>query len=688
MIKQIEMNKILIILIFVLYSPFCIGQKVNLTYDNNGGQGNRISTDYLKGTEIELMSSAARFSKDGSFLSGWSTSSDGTGVDYNLGEKITIEDNLTLYAKWTNLSFGCKVTYMLQGSSTRTFPDPNTYANGAEVTVMKNQFQFDSYVFKGFNTKNDGTGISYQPGDKFVISSDITLYAQLESGVSGPQNITANVIKGSKVAELKWDAVSNACSYKVYFKSNTDSLYKFETEIKDETSFVFKDLEVQTFYRFAVSAIVSGEETSKTISNKIQTGSSELIMLDMPVIKGYENAGSSVVMSNSPLELVINRMEGIQYFFTVNGSEPTNESSKINDEKLIVSPPVSPNETQVKIKIIAINKSGNSPVFSHAFTYKMPKPKSDIPVGGYPMREIPSVCNLSTLDGGTIYYTLDGTNPTKNSPVYKDPIPVSTAGPTTIKAIAVKDGFEDSEIAILDFGPVFGGYEWADPQRFAVKREDPRSTFYPYETEENAVRNHNLNPQKSSYYKILDGDDWKFSWVRKPYDRNSANGLISNGKNSFEMPDFDDSAWDNISVPSCWTTLRDETGKFKYDGPGYSAVGYTWNAAFLGNTGAGAPINPFPPQTNQSTNSATGEIETESGTNSVGTYRKTFTIEKNWDGRMVFLNMAGVSSNTFVWVNGNPVGYAEDRFTNKEFDITPFIKIGENVLAVQVFSMV
>ena len=96
---------------------------------------------------------------------------------------------------------------------------------------------------------------------------------------------------------------------------------------------------------------------------------------------------------------------------------------------------------------------------------------------------------------------------------------------------------------------------------------------------------------------------------------------------------------------------RESNGKFKYDGPAYSAAGYIWNAAFLGNKGAGAPTTPYPPQTNQSTDES-GKVSAEAGTNAVGSYRKTFTISDTWKNKMVFLNLTGVSSDCYIWVNG------------------------------------
>jgi beta-galactosidase len=72
--------------------------------------------------------------------------------------------------------------------------------------------------------------------------------------------------------------------------------------------------------------------------------------------------------------------------------------------------------------------------------------------------------------------------------------------------------------------------------------------------------------------------------------------------------------------------------------------------------------------------------------NPVGTYRRMFSIDPSWGDRAVFLNLDGVDSNCYIWINGQKVGYGEDSYTGKVFDVSPFINYtGQNVIAVQVF---
>lgn len=686
-----QLTLICIVLVLSLFAAFPQGngdsKSVTLTYFSNGGIGNPVVVKLNVGESVSLLTTIDEFEKEGAFLSGWNTSSDGSGINYNLGERIKLTQSINLYAKWTNLSFGSKVSYSYQNLGNDKFLDPNNYPNGSEVTVLENRSAYPSFAFAGFNTKADGTGIAYFPGDQFTIVSDLTLYGQWIKGISGPNSVSVSQEKGSTSVKVEWEAVKGASLYKIYAQKNGEKEFTLKQEVSDKSSALINKIESNSLYRLAVASIIDGNESLKTISRKIMTKSPVLTNDEAPIVEDYLNSGSTELMSDTPLLIKVDKMDGLKYYYTVDGKKPTNEDKLITNNSLIFHSGETGTTSNFDLQIIAYDESlGYSPVYKHTFQYKMPKPESDIQSGGYSEGSVPKQCVLSSKVSGTIYYTLDGTNPTIHSAIYKEPIPLAAKGTNTIKAIAVKNGFEPSEIAIFDFGVGFGGYEWADSHRFAVKRENPRATFFPYSNEKDALANHNINPERSPYYKSLDGNDWKFKWVRKPYDRNAQNGLLPNGQFSFETPDFNDSNWDTITVPSCWTLARSKDGKFKYDGPAYCPAGYIWSAAFLGNTGLGAPIAPyFPPQTNQSTDPRSGDVTPDAGTNPVGSYRKLFTISKDWDGREIFINFSGVSSACYIWVNGHPVGYAEDRFSNKEFDITPFVKEGENLLAVQVF---
>ena len=71
--------------------------------------------------------------------------------------------------------------------------------------------------------------------------------------------------------------------------------------------------------------------------------------------------------------------------------------------------------------------------------------------------------------------------------------------------------------------------------------------------------------------------------------------------------------------------------------------------------------------------------------NEVGSYRRTFTIPQNWDGREVYLNFDGVDSFFYLYINGKYVGFSKNSRNLASFDVSPYLVKGENVIAVEVY---
>ena len=219
---------------------------------------------------------------------------------------------------------------------------------------------------------------------------------------------------------------------------------------------------------------------------------------------------------------------------------------------------------------------------------------------------------------------------------------------------------------------VFSLTEWsvsesafANVSSFRIGREDARSHFFPFKTEEDAIASQQPNVERDlskSWYKSLDtaaGQTWKFYHVSNPAARASRpnNASIMNS-------DYDDSAWDTIDVPKSWQVSYNDDGTFRYDSPQYSNVTYPW--------------------VNQTPNPSRSNAPTQF--NPVGFYRTSFTVPASFAGRSVFLNFEGVESACYVWVNGHKVGYSQDSFTSKEFKIDEYLNFGgDNTLAVEVF---
>jgi beta-galactosidase len=179
--------------------------------------------------------------------------------------------------------------------------------------------------------------------------------------------------------------------------------------------------------------------------------------------------------------------------------------------------------------------------------------------------------------------------------------------------------------------------DWENPAVVGRNKEPAHCFYIPYKDVETALKN---KPEKSCYYQSLNGT-WKFHWVRKPSDRPM----------NFFKNDYDVSGWNDIVVPGNWELQG-------YGIPIYTDTDY--------------PFPADPPH-----------IPHEY--NPVGSYRREFTIPDRWDARQVFVHFGGVRSAMYVWVNGHSVGYSQGSKTPAEFNITRFLRKGNNCLAVEVY---
>jgi beta-galactosidase len=189
--------------------------------------------------------------------------------------------------------------------------------------------------------------------------------------------------------------------------------------------------------------------------------------------------------------------------------------------------------------------------------------------------------------------------------------------------------------------------DWENEHILHINTEPPRATFIPFATVKQALQDDFTN---SPFYFSLNGE-WKFNWVANPGECPT---------NFFET-NFDDSNWTNIEVPSNWQMK------------GFGTPIYL---------GSGYPFKIDPPRvTDEPPTNWTAFAQRDP----VGSYRKTFELPKNWDGRRVFIHFDGVDSAFYLWVNGVCVGYSQGSRTLAEFDLTAFVKPGLNQIAAQVF---
>ncbi len=203
------------------------------------------------------------------------------------------------------------------------------------------------------------------------------------------------------------------------------------------------------------------------------------------------------------------------------------------------------------------------------------------------------------------------------------------------------------------------GKQWESPAHLAHNKEQPRATFYPFADVTSARK---VLPEASSYWKSLDGN-WKFSWVKHPDLR----------PKDFYKPSFDVSSWDEIPVPSSWNLLGLKENK-KYGTPIYVNQPVIFKHSVVpGDWKGGVMREPNKDWT------------TYDARNEVGSHRRNFTVPADWDGREIFMKFEGVDSFFYLWINGHYVGFSKNSRNAAIFDITRFVKSGENVIAAEVY---
>lgn len=196
------------------------------------------------------------------------------------------------------------------------------------------------------------------------------------------------------------------------------------------------------------------------------------------------------------------------------------------------------------------------------------------------------------------------------------------------------------------------GADWENAKVYERNKERAHATYMPYPSTKAMKADGQrydkpwLDPTGANYLSL--NGTWKLRWSEgaKP---------VLLGKDDFwgDGVSTEGSAWNDITVPSC----LEMNG---YGLPMYVNVDY-----------------PFEDQQPY--------VRMKAGLkNSVGSYRRDFTLPAGWENKRVFLHFDGIYSAAYVYVNGNEVGYTEGANNVSEFDITKYLRTGENNVAVQV----
>jgi len=178
--------------------------------------------------------------------------------------------------------------------------------------------------------------------------------------------------------------------------------------------------------------------------------------------------------------------------------------------------------------------------------------------------------------------------------------------------------------------------EWEDLSVFSVNTEEAHATLNLFQNEQQAL---NLTKEASPLYQSLNGT-WDFTLAKN----------ASEVPEGFYRADYDRSDWGTIPVPANWQFHTD-------DFPLYTNIIYPYE------------INPpFMPK----------------DYNPIGCYWRTFTVEEPLLNQQIFMHFGAVNSAFYIWVNGKKVGYSEGSKTPAEFDVTSYLKEGENNVALEV----
>ena len=195
---------------------------------------------------------------------------------------------------------------------------------------------------------------------------------------------------------------------------------------------------------------------------------------------------------------------------------------------------------------------------------------------------------------------------------------------------------------------------WVENEKvFEHWKQKAHATFIPYSStalmqKDDCYKYPWLEPKHADVLSL--NGDWKFHYTA---DRSKGRP----GKDDFYADNADVSGWDNIRVPLNWEMAG-------YDVPVYNNVGY--------------PFHNNPPFIKA--------FDDNFDKNPVGSYRRNFTLPENWkDGRRVFIHFDGACSAIVLWVNGQYAGYSQGANTDAEFDVTNYVRKGENNVSVRVY---
>ena len=468
------------------------GSTYSVTYNANGATSGDVPEDdneYESGDEVTVLGNTGNLAKTGNVWSGWNTNASGTGTTYQADDTFEITASTTLYAKWT------------PNTHTVTMPAADTY--GSYAMDQDNPVAYGTTVTltyepaSGYESYNATWSVNGTPivGNTFVMpDEDVTVTVTVaavvvyewipvaigdltaedifvivgtnsgtfamtnDNGTGSAPTATSVTIEGNKLTSvvadnMKWNISGNSTDGYTFYPngSTTTWLYCNTTSGSSNNNNmrvgtgdrkVFKHnvsnyLLTNDNYTDRYVCVYNGQDwrgytsASTTIAYYKRSVPAAVETPTFSVAAGTYNTDQSVTITCAT--------DGATIYYTTDGSTPTSSSTQYTEAVSITQ--------TTTLKAIAIKGDDESNVASATYTLKCATPTFSPVAGAY--TSVQNVTISSTSPEVSIYYTLDGTTPSSSSTLYNGAI---TVGETkTIKAIAIKNNWTDSEIASAEY---------------------------------------------------------------------------------------------------------------------------------------------------------------------------------------------------------------------------------------------
>jgi len=451
------------------------GDTYTVTYDGNGATSGSVPEDdnaYEEDDEVTVLGNTGSLAKTGYSFGGWNTQADGNGTNYAAGNTFTISDNTTLYAKWNpytvtalsnNNSYGtvslsgyvitaspssgykyASPAYTVSSGTATVARDGNTFtvtpSSNCTVTINFEAIPTHTATFSvnGATTSQsftEGAAISF-PADPADINGK-TFVGWVTETIDGttddaPSFVTSAVMGASNVTYYAVFATAEEVGEPVETKAQTlqYDTWTYSGTTTDKTTYRLfgsssyiesASFDLSKLSKVIVYAGTFGTLSTKTISVKVgsTTWGTTSALTTKDETTANEITSSTTFSGNGNIHIVPNDGNGTNSGFRI---------SKV--EIFIQEPSISYSAYCTTIIITKVETPVISPASGAVASGTM------VTIG-------------CATDGATIYYTTDGTNPTTSSEEYSEAIEITSA--TTIKAIAVKDGLTDSEVASASY---------------------------------------------------------------------------------------------------------------------------------------------------------------------------------------------------------------------------------------------